>query len=76
MSLCVAKKQATAFGKRLRELRDKAGLTQDELAGQVKMEQSSIARLERGEREPGWATVLRLADALGVTPDAFLDADA
>jgi transcriptional regulator with XRE-family HTH domain len=46
------------------------------LAGSVMMvplPYQAIAKYERGAVEPGWPTVLKLADALGVTPDTFLD---
>jgi transcriptional regulator with XRE-family HTH domain len=33
----------------------------------------AIAKYERGAVEPGWPTVLKLAEALQVTPDAFLE---
>lgn len=63
--------KATAFGGKLRALREVAGLTQAELGEQSEMDSNAIARIERGEREPTWRTVLKLAKALGVKPDAF-----
>lgn len=65
------KRRETAFGARLRALREAAGLTQAELAEQAGMLSSVLARLERGEREPQWSTVLALASALDVSTDAF-----
>jgi transcriptional regulator with XRE-family HTH domain len=41
------------FPGRLRELREAAGLTQTELAEQVGVLRSAVARWERGIREPG-----------------------
>jgi hypothetical protein len=35
------------------------------------MHRQGIVKLERGEREPAWATILALADALGVPCDQF-----
>jgi transcriptional regulator with XRE-family HTH domain len=75
LGLALAKKKPNAgneFGARLRALRVAAGLTQEQLAEQVDMHYQAIARYERGDREPGWSTVIKLAHALGVTPDAFL----
>jgi transcriptional regulator with XRE-family HTH domain len=61
------------FGQRLRVLRTEAGLTQAQLAEKVGMQPTAVARLELGGREPGWQTVQKLAAALDVTPDSFLD---
>src|SRR6516165_10545070 len=73
--VAVAKKkqERTAFGRRLRALRESKGLSQTQLAERVEMPYQAIAKYERGAVEPGWPTVLKLADALGVTPDSFLD---
>lgn len=74
--VAVAKKrEGTAFGARLRALRKAAELSQAELADKAGIQANAIARLERGEREPTWPTVLKLAESLGVTPDAFTDQD-
>jgi transcriptional regulator with XRE-family HTH domain len=74
--LTVAKgKPKSGFGTRLRALREAAVLTQAQLAEKAEMLPNALARLERGEREPGWPTVLKLAEALGVTPDAFTSDD-
>jgi transcriptional regulator with XRE-family HTH domain len=59
------------FGARLRELRERAGLTQVQLAELASMHPQGIVKLERGEREPGWSTLLALAGALGVSLDTF-----
>lgn len=55
------------FGQRLRELRESAGWTQVQLAERAGLHPQGIVKLERGEREPSFATALALADALGVT---------
>ena len=59
------------FGGRLKELRDGKGLTQKQLGDLAGMPVNTIARLERGERKPSWDTVLALANALGVSCEAF-----
>jgi len=71
--IAVAKKKDIdpEFGRRLRHLREHAGLTLIELGERAGMVYTSIGRLERGEREPTWATIVRLADALGVDLNAF-----
>ncbi len=59
------------FGPRLRELREAAGLTQQELAARVGVQWETISRWERGTREPSWSNVLAMASALGVDCRAF-----
>jgi transcriptional regulator with XRE-family HTH domain len=59
------------FSDRLRELREKAGLTQAQLAVKSGLHLSAVTRFEQGLREPSLATAQSLAAALGVTCDAF-----
>ncbi len=55
-----------AFGRRLRELRSRAGLTQAELAARCgsSLEMQRIGELERGERNCTLQTVSKLAKGL------------
>ena len=62
---------AEDFGGRLRQLREAAGLTQQELADRIGVRWGAISRWERGDREPGWSMVLALGKALGVPCTAF-----
>jgi transcriptional regulator with XRE-family HTH domain len=64
---------AERFAGRLRELREKAGLTQTELAAAAGVKRDAITRWERGDREPAWSSVLSLAEALGVSVEAFTE---
>ena len=59
------------FARRLKELREAAGLTQQQLGERAGMHKLSVAKLEQGLREPSWATVQALADALAVGCEAF-----
>lgn len=63
--------RASGFAARLLELRAAAGLSQVALAKAAGCRQSTIARTETGKHEPNWQLVLRLADALGVSTEAF-----
>jgi transcriptional regulator with XRE-family HTH domain len=49
----------------LREARTRAGLTQRELAKRARTAQSVVARIERGQSDPSWDTLLRLIAATG-----------
>jgi transcriptional regulator with XRE-family HTH domain len=68
-----AKSVASAFGGRLRELREREGLTQDHLAKRSGLQSSVIGRLERGRHEPRLSNVLSVARGLGVSPGELLD---
>lgn len=67
------RKEATGFGRRLRELRKARGLTQTDVGERLDMPQTVIARYEGGHTDPTWAMVLRIAKALGVKPNDFLE---
>ena len=54
------------IGMRVRELREKAGLTQTELAHKLKVSQQVISRIESGEVDnPTVSTLERIAKATG-----------
>lgn len=55
------------FGRRLAAARRRQGLSLEETAGRARMSPDYLAYLEQRPSEPGMATVLRLADALGTT---------
>ena len=57
-----------AFGKRLRELRESALLTQRQLAARAKMDPKYVGAIERGERNITLFNVERLRAALNVRP--------
>ncbi len=63
---------AANFAHRLKELRVQAGLTQEALAERASMSKAGVADLEQGRREPGWGTVIALANALGATCQDFM----
>jgi transcriptional regulator with XRE-family HTH domain len=56
------------IGKRLKNRRLRAGLTQQELADLAGTTQTTVARIERDAVEPEVTTIRKLARALGTTP--------
>lgn len=57
-------------GQRLKELRERAGLTQEELARRVQYRYSSgISRIEAGEQVPRPRKIKALAKILNVVPE-------
>lgn len=57
---------------RLRELRQRAGKTQVQLAQELGMHQSVLSRYERGELRVHGSLVSNFAKALGARPDEIL----
>jgi transcriptional regulator with XRE-family HTH domain len=60
------------LGGHVRELRQKRGLTQNDLAQRLGVPQSRISEIESGTRMPNLVTMLRLAAALDCKPSALL----
>ncbi len=56
------------FGEKLRELREKRGLSQQELAELSGVHRNYVSDVERGQRNACLVNILRLATALRVAP--------
>lgn len=56
----------TAFGARVRELREQAGLSQEALAEAAGLHRTYVGSLERGERNVGIKNIYAIANALHV----------
>lgn len=61
--------------RRLRDARERAGLSQAELARAAGVHASYVSHLERGSRAPGRLALSRVAGALGVTVDHLLEGE-
>jgi transcriptional regulator with XRE-family HTH domain len=57
------------FGKQIRKLRREQGLSQEELALEAKLDRTYIGGVERGERNVSLLNIMKIAKALGVSPD-------
>lgn len=57
---------------RLRELRKARRITQVRLAMELNMSQNTVSRYESGEREPGIAELIKIADYFDVSVDYML----
>jgi XRE family transcriptional regulator, regulator of sulfur utilization len=55
-----------ALGAAVRQLRLERGLAQEDLAHSAGVRTATISVLERGRSNPSWATVRKIARALGV----------
>ncbi len=56
----------------LRALRELRGLTQAELGARARIAAASVSHFETGQRTPSLESLVKLADALGVTVDTLL----
>ena len=63
------KEQAT----RIKELRNRKGFSQEELADKSGLSLRTIQRIENGETEPRGDSLKRLAMTFGVSPDEIID---
>lgn len=57
---------ASAFGGVIRDLRNKAGLTQEQLGFEADLRRTFISVLELGQQQPTLTTIFKLAKALKV----------
>lgn len=61
------------FGTRLREARERLGLTQEEVAQRSGVHATEVSRMEAGKRDPKISTLRRLAKAVEVKPGQLVD---
>lgn len=57
---------------RLKRLRQRAALSQEELGQQAGVARTTVHRLENGAEAPYPSTIRKLAKALGVRPDQLM----
>ena len=60
------------LGKKIRELRKKKELTQEDLAYKAGLDYSYINQIENGKRNPSMEAVEKIAKALGVKVQALV----
>lgn len=63
---------ATAFGEVIRAERLKQAIAQDQFALMANVDRSYYGKLERGERQPSLALMLRIAGGLGLPASEIL----
>jgi len=62
-------------GTNVRRARHKAGLTQEQLALEAKIDLTYVGGIERGKRNPSVLVLARIADALAIGPADLLKPD-
>ena len=60
------------MGTNVRRSRQKAKLTQEQLALEAKLDLTYVGGIERGKRNPSVLVLSRLAEALGIEPHDLL----
>lgn len=61
-----------AIGRRIQQARERARLTQEELAERIDRSTQFVSTVERGLAGPSLETTIKICDALGVTTDQIL----
>ena len=61
----------TEIGQKIKNLRNRNGLTQQELADRTELTKGYISQLERGQVAPSVATLLDLIECLGTNASDF-----
>lgn len=54
------------IGKKIRGIREKRGMTQSQLAGQLDIDTGHLSRIERGVRIPSLKLLFRIAELLQI----------
>jgi transcriptional regulator with XRE-family HTH domain len=61
------------FAEKMKRLRERAGLTQMDIAVRTGLSLGIVRDYEQGRKEPSLRSACKLADALGVVLDVFRD---
>jgi transcriptional regulator with XRE-family HTH domain len=64
-----------AFGRRLRQIRELRGWSQERLAAEVGLDRSYVGGVERGERNISLENICKLAKALATKPAELMEFD-
>lgn len=62
----------TKFGERFKQLREEANLTMEQLAVSLGTKKQTISRYENNQREPEYATLIKIAQFFNVSTDYLL----
>ena len=61
-----------SLGKRIRELRHERGYSQEKLAELADIHENHVRRIERGEANPSFLVLIRIARAVGISVSDLL----
>jgi transcriptional regulator with XRE-family HTH domain len=60
------------FGEKLQRLRQRQGLSQRQLAEMLSISRTHVSKMERSEKIPNIAMLLKVANIFGVTTDLLI----
>ena len=61
------------FGGKIREIRKKSGLTQEQFSEKIGIESPSLSNIENGKSFPSMQTVLKIMEEFDILPQEFFD---
>lgn len=64
--------ESISFGRNLKRLRFKLGITQEEMASRLNISQSTYCRMELRNEQPGYRQICEIAAVLGIQPEQVL----
>ena len=73
MKLLDSKECHIAFGKYIKDIRERKGINQTEIAEKLGVSQPYLSYLERGERDVDLSLALNLCDAVGTDIRDFIN---
>lgn len=59
---------SVALGRAVRDFRRRVGMSQEELGFRSGMHRTYVGGIERGERNPSWINIVKIAQALAIEP--------
>lgn len=65
-------KISAQFGNNMKRIRIKKKMSQGDIARALEVDRGYISNIENGKKNPTLATVAKIANALGVSPDELL----
>ena len=65
-------KISATLGQNMKRIRTKKKMSQGDISRALEVDRGYISNIENGKKNPTLATLQKLADALGVSPDELL----
>ncbi|WP_412468209.1 helix-turn-helix domain-containing protein [Pedobacter sp. KLB.chiD] len=67
------RKRLQIFGQNLRTIREKLGLSQDQVVANCDLTKGNLSNIENGNKDFTFTTLLEIAKGLGIPPKELLD---